>query len=144
MQPDDIAFLNGNYRVFNDMKSGSCIFETDNVFLVKMEVLEDAGFIKLIMELSDIRNISDIIKYTEKVEFFRGSPMAIRVYILGHIWNFTENELLGTTAIMRRIGNPTSKMRINKKNWYRILQCWFDISIDVKELSKIPKSTLGR
>ena len=135
--PEDIAFLKGKVRIIEDTEISEDLFETDNVLIDKLGALEDAGFIKIIRQYNDIQNASDIIACTDRVEMLRGVPTSLRVHILDHIWDFSETELLGPTAIMRHLLSLKRAIRINRKNWSIILNSWLSRAEDVDEISEI-------
>ena len=134
--PDDIAFLKGNVRAVPNDGIGETILETDDIFIDKLEVLEDASLIKIIHQYNGIEDVSDIVGCTEKVEMLHGGSMELRVYILGHIWEFTENELMGPQALMKRLLRLKKAIHIKTKDWWAILDSWLNRSEDIKEISE--------
>ena len=137
IDPEDIAFLKGKVRIVEDAEIGEDLFETDDVLIGKLGALEDAGFIKIIRQYNDIQNVSDIIACTDRVEMLHGVPTSLRIHILGHIWDFSETELLGPTALMRHLLRIKRAIRINWKSWTMNLNSWLSRAEDVDEISKV-------
>ena len=138
--PEDITFLKGKVRIVKDAEIDEDLFETYNVFIDKLSALEDAGIVKIMRQYNDIRNVSDIISCTDRVEMLRAAPTALRVYILDHVWDFSETELLGPTAITRHLLSLKRAIRINRRNWSIILNSWFSRAEDVDEMGEIEES----
>jgi hypothetical protein len=78
----------------------------------------------------------DILRNTEKVEMLQGGSVRLRVHILGNVWEFTESELLGPTALEKRLLRLKKAIFVKKDEWSKILQDWFDRSEDIKEISE--------
>ena len=136
LYPDDIAFLKDNYRVAQGEDFGENIFEADDTLIDKLETLELAGFIKIIHQYNGIENVSDIIRCTEKVEILQGGSMALRIHILGHLWEFSETELHGKTALEGRLFRLKKAIHIKQKDWWSILDSWLSRAEDIDEISE--------
>ena len=134
--PDDIAFLKGNVRAVPDADISDELFETDDAFIPKLELLEEMAFIKIVHQYNSIEDVSDIIRCTSRVEMLHGGSTELRVYILGHIWEFSDSELMGPTAVMKRLLGFKRALHIKTKDWWMILDSWLSRSEDIKEISE--------
>jgi hypothetical protein len=64
-----------------------------------------------------------------------GGSMAIRVHILGHLWEFSEKELHGKTALEGRLFRLKKAIHIKEKDWWSILDSWLSRAEDIDEIS---------
>lgn len=143
LYPDQISFLGDCYTVSSscmDDQSGCSdgvnVFETKDEFIADLEVLERAGFIKVIHDFDSIEEPSDILRCTRKVEMLQGGIVKLRVYILDCVWEFTESELLGPTALVKRLLRLKKAIYIKKEEWIVILNNWLSSAEDVIEINE--------
>ena len=143
LYPDQIAFLGGDYTSIsscdtdqNSCNDGLSMVETKDEFIPDLDVLERAGFIKVVHDFDSIEEPSDILRCTKKVEMLQGGTVKLRVYILDGIWEFTESELLGPTALVKRLIRLKKAVYVKKEEWQEILSNWLRSAEDVIEINE--------
>jgi cell fate (sporulation/competence/biofilm development) regulator YlbF (YheA/YmcA/DUF963 family) len=134
---EEIPFLRERYKIVSSAAEEEYVYETDNELEEKLKVLEEAGFIKRVKEkVNEIEKASDIIPATERVEILQGGKMNLRVYLAGHQFEFTEDELESSRALWKRLLRLKKAIRITQKEWSEILQNWLERSENIKEINE--------
>jgi len=137
--PDEVTFLRGVYKVVKDPMSNILVYEVPATLKSKLEVLEEAGIVRVIKEesIKDISSILDLIGLTERVEMLQGGSVLLRVTLRdGHIFTFTESQLTKPYAIQKMLLRLKKIVKVRKDEWVELLKYWFSISEDIEEISE--------
>ena|GEM_PF-2310274 len=135
--PDSIPFLKGLCTRITE-PDGTELYEAPAELGDKLKVLEEAGFIRIIkaQDISQISSYEDIIELTERVELLQGGTAHLRAVVAGHIFEFTESQLLSPNTLMKRLIRLKKFIRIKPKEWEYIITDWLSRAVEVQEISE--------
>jgi hypothetical protein len=124
-------------KVVSSPTDETLIYEAPESLRDKLKVLDEIGLIKEIKgEQNDITSVDDIIRLTESVELLQGGKAVLRVKLLGHELDFTENQILSSEAFRARLIRLRKFIYIPKGKWPELVRFWLSIAKEVSEISE--------
>lgn len=123
--------------LYDESDPRSFIYDVFGVDDLQLQSLEKTGFIKIIRtEIDKIKTIDHIIQQTKRVCMLQGGSLKLKIDVAGHLWEFTEPELLNSRALRMRLLRLKTQFPIKSEDWFRLLNVWLEMAEEVHEISE--------
>ncbi len=135
--PDQVPFLKNNYEIVEDNPDPDVtvykIKKEDEHTNIRLKLLEEMGFIKIIKEINELQSVEDIIPMTKRVEKLKSSPMYLKIYFPNTSFLLSESELMTVTKFRKCLLREGKFISIPSKAWWGIVQYWLDVAEEIVE-----------